>query len=87
MPDDRYPYWLTEQSSTYRGPTSGGLLRLAVLALLAVLGWGWLTADDGPATVDRRAGVSLCEEHAGRPGWAAVCSPPEPAPEPATARR
>jgi hypothetical protein len=86
MADDRYPYWLTEQSASYRGPTSGGLLRLAVLVLVAVLAWGWLTASDGPASVDRRPGVSLCEEHAGRPGWAAVC-PPQAPPEPATSRR
>ena len=73
MADSRYPYWITEQSSAYRGPTSGGLLRLAVLVLIAVICWQFFAPSGGAAQVDRRPGVSLCEEHAGRPGWAAIC--------------
>jgi len=72
MADPRYPYWVTEQSPTYRGPTSGGMLRLAVLVLVAIIAWSWFDTG-GAAVVDRKPGVSLCEEKAGRPGWAAVC--------------
>jgi hypothetical protein len=77
MADPRYPYWVVEQSPTYQGPTSGKVLRLAVLILIAVIAWSWFDTG-GAATVDRKPGVSLCEEHQGRPGWAAVCPKPEP---------
>ncbi len=72
MADDRYPYWITEQSSEYRGPTSGKLLQLAVLALLVAIAWSWF--DSGAAAqVDRKPGVSFCEEKGDRPGWRQVC--------------
>jgi hypothetical protein len=76
MADSRYPYWITEQSPYHRGPTSGGILRLAVLVLIVVIAFNWWTAASGGRTVvDRKPGVSLCEEHQGRPGWDAVCAP------------
>ena len=71
------PQWAQEMSSTYRGPTAGDVLRLAMLIVLAVIAWQWFAAPDGGAAqVDRRPGVSLCEEHRGRPGWDAVCRQP-----------
>ena len=70
---DRYPYWITEQSSTYRGPTAGGMLRLAVLVLVAVLAWSWFDTG-GAAVVDRKPGVSLCEEHAADPARQSSCA-------------
>jgi hypothetical protein len=68
------PQWAQEMSPAYRGPTAGGVLRLAVLLLLIVIASQWFTAtDSGAAQVDRRAGVSLCEEHRGQPAWDAIC--------------
>jgi hypothetical protein len=67
------PQWAQEMSSAHRGPTAGGVLSLAVLVVLMVLAWQWFGADDGAAQVDRKAGVSLCQEHRTRPGWEAVC--------------
>src|SRR5215207_1263392 len=67
------PTWAREQSPYHRGPTAGGVLQLAVLVLVAVIVWQFFTTDSGAAPVDRKAGVSLCEEHQGDPGWAAVC--------------
>jgi hypothetical protein len=72
---DRYPTWAAEQAATSRGPSMAATLVL--FALLTVL---LLRALGGPAAVsewsgaDRLEGVSLCEEHAGRPGWDSVCA-------------
>jgi hypothetical protein len=72
MAANPYPYWVTEQSPSHHGPTAGGVLQLAVLAVLLVLALQWLTAtDSGADQVDRKQGVSLCEEH---PAWS-VCQP------------
>jgi hypothetical protein len=69
---DRYPTWIHEQAPHHHGPTSGGMLRLAVLVLVAVICWQWFTAtDSGRDRVDTKQGVSLCEEH---PHWS-VCQP------------
>jgi hypothetical protein len=74
------PTWAREQSPYHRGPTTSGLLRFAVLVLVAVICWQWFTtADSGRAQVDRKPGVSFCEEHAGEPSWAAVCHQAETA--------
>jgi hypothetical protein len=72
MPAPRYPYWVVEQSPEHQGPTSGRVLQLAVLILIAIIAWSWF--DSGAAAqVDRKPGLTLCEEHHGRPGWAQVC--------------
>jgi hypothetical protein len=76
--DDRWTTWQAEQAGTHTGPTTGTVLRLAVLVLIAVICWQWFTTDSGAAQVDRKQGVSLCEEH---PHWS-VCQP-----EPVKARR
>jgi hypothetical protein len=74
MADERYGYWLQDMSSTHRGPSNGGVFRLAVFIVILVIAWQWFAAtDNGSAQVDRRTGVSLCEEHRGDPGWSAVC--------------
>jgi hypothetical protein len=78
---DRYPTWISEQAPGYRGPTSGKVLQLAVLVLIAVIAWSWFDTG-GAATVDRKPGVSLCEEKGNRPGWRQVCQP-----EPVSAKR
>ena len=67
--------WQAEMSSDYRGPRTAVLLQVAVLVLVVVLVWGWFTTpDSGAQQVDRKPGVSLCEEN---PHWS-VCQP-EPA--------
>ena len=87
MADPRYPYWLQDMSPEHRGPTTAGVVRLAVLLLLVVLAWSWFSdTESGAAQVDRRPGVSLCEEHAGKPGWSAVCAPQSDR-EPTSAKR
>ena len=74
MADERYGYWLQDMSSTHRGPSNGGVLRLAVFIVILVIALQWFAStDNGSAQVDRRTGVSLCEEHRGDPGWSAVC--------------
>jgi hypothetical protein len=74
MPDPRYPYWIEEQSSTYRGPTMSRiffLLALVALVLIAALSAGpTATAQGG-----ERKAPTLCQEHRGDPGWASVCKP------------
>ena len=69
------PSWAREQSPTYRGPTTGGVFRLAVLVLIAVICWQWFAATEGGARqVDRREGVSFCEEHKGQLAWDRICA-------------
>jgi hypothetical protein len=68
------PSWAREQSPTYRGPTVAGVFfRLALI--LAVL---WALGAMGPAMAESerkgREAPTLCDEHAGRPGWAEVCA-------------
>jgi hypothetical protein len=75
----RYPYWITEQAPGHRGPTSGKVLQLAVLTLLAIICWQFFSPGGAASQVDRKPGVSLCEEHQGRPGWDTVCAKPVPA--------
>jgi hypothetical protein len=75
MATSPFPQWAQEMSSTHRGPTAGGVLRLAVLVILLVIASQWFTAtDSGAAQVDRKSGVSLCEEHRGEPAWKAICA-------------
>jgi hypothetical protein len=72
MAANPYPYWVTEQSPSHHGPTAGGVVRLAMLVIVAVVCWQWFTAtDSGRSQVDTKAGVSLCEEN---PAWS-VCQP------------
>jgi hypothetical protein len=73
MAAPRYPYWIEEQSSTHRGPTGAGVLRLAlVLVLVALALQAVSAAERGGQVVDVDRG-SLCDQHHGRPGWEAVC--------------
>jgi hypothetical protein len=79
MAANPYPYWVTEQSPHHRGPTAGGVLRLAVLVVILVIAFQWFAAtDSGRSQVDTKPGMSLCEEH---PAWS-VCQP-----EPVKAKR
>ena len=75
---DRYPSWAAEQAGTNRGPSIG--VTLVLFAFLTVL---LLRALGGPAVVSEWSGAehkpaTLCAEHAGRPGWDAVCPKPQP---------
>jgi len=68
------PQWAREMSPYHHGPTAGGVLSLAVLAvLLALLIQLIPTAERGQtSTGDRDQGVSLCEEH---PHWSVFQEP------------
>lgn len=68
------PQWAQEMSPHHHGPTGGAVFRLAVLVLIIVICWQWFATPSGADQVDRKQGVSLCEEH---PHWS-VCQP-EPA--------
>ena len=75
MADPRYPYWIQDMAPEPRAPTTAGVLRLAVLVLIIVIAWQWFAgANGGAAQVDRKPGVSLCEEHAGDPAWRSICA-------------
>ena len=64
------PLWAQEMSPYHRGPTAGGVLALAVIAVLAALLIQLApTTGSSQGTSDRGEGVSLCEEH---PRWS-VC--------------
>ena len=74
MATSPHPQWAQEMSTTHRGPTAAGVLRLALLVVLIVIAWQWFgDTEGGAAQVDRKPGVSLCEEHRSQPGWEAVC--------------
>lgn len=72
----RYPYWIEEQSPTYRGPTMSRLLFLAILAVVlavALLGGPLANARSGGQVADRNE-RSFCEIHKGKPAWDAICA-------------
>jgi hypothetical protein len=73
IPNPRYPYWITEQSSLHRGPTTAGVFArlFLILALLVALG----AYGPAKAHADRQSAKTptLCDQHHGRPGWDAVC--------------
>ena len=48
---------------------------LLLFAAVALAGWLWLAGPQVPASQTERyeRPGSMCQEHAGRPGWAAVC--------------
>jgi len=78
---DRYPTWAAEQAGTSRPPTvRATLLLFAVITLvmLALLGGPSAVAEQSGA--DRLDGTTLCQEHAGKPGWTAVCEEPSSSP-------
>lgn len=64
-------YWQQELSAEHRGPTSGKLLRLAVALVLVALLLGGFDRVEPAGGTDRPP--TFCAEHAGRPGWDAVC--------------
>ena len=65
------PLWAQEMSPHHHGPTAGGVLFLAVVAVLVALLIQLAPATEGgqDSSSDRGQGVSLCEEH---PRWS-VC--------------
>jgi hypothetical protein len=67
------PQWAREMSPHHRGPTGAGVLRLALVVVLAVLVLQVVSAAHGgdqASTVDRG---SLCDEH---PRWSVCKEPP-----------
>lgn len=68
------PQWAQETSPTHHGPTAGAVLQLAVLALLVVIALQFFTTDSGARQVDRKSGVTFCEEHRGDPAWDSICA-------------
>ena len=66
------PQWAREMSPHHRGPTGGGVLRLALVVVLVVLALQAVSATDGGQVVDRKQG-SFCDIHRGQPAWDAIC--------------
>src|SRR5215207_23961 len=75
MADDRYGYWIADQSPYRTGPTTAGaLVAFALLALvLLALFTGPQATAEGARSIDRGEGVSFCEQHRGEPAWDAIC--------------
>lgn len=79
--DDRWPVWAAEQAGTNRLPSAGGVfIRFAIIAvlLLNALG-GYQAYAEHVERGNAHKPATLCQEHAGRPGWTSVCAKPEPA--------
>jgi hypothetical protein len=71
--DDRWLSWQAEYAGTNRLPSIGATLALFALiaiVLLALLGGPTAIAEQ----TDRGKPPTLCQEHAGRPGWQEVCA-------------
>ena len=67
------PQWAREMSPHHRGPTAGGVLRLAVLVVLAVLVLQVVAATRGGQLAGDTDRGSLCDQHRADPSWRAVC--------------
>jgi hypothetical protein len=63
MATSRYSYWLEEMSPHHRGPTAGGMLRLAVLAVLVALALQLLPATDSGGQATRPTTPPPCAQH------------------------
>lgn len=68
MSAPRYPYWITEQSATYRGLTSGGMLSLAVVVVLVVLLLSAVPTAQSGAQPTRPTTPPACARH-----WPPTC--------------
>jgi hypothetical protein len=79
MADDRYGYWIADQSPYRSAPsTASALVLFAVVALvlLTLLSGPQATAqsDRADVPVERREGGSFCDLHRGQPAWDAICA-------------
>jgi hypothetical protein len=73
---DRYPQWAAEQAGTNRLPSVGAVFivfAILTVLLLNALG-GYRAYAEHVERGNRGQPSTLCAEHAGRPGWDAVCS-------------
>jgi hypothetical protein len=67
------PLWAQEMSPYHRGPTGGGVLRLALIVVLIVLALQAVAVTQrGQSAADQDRG-SLCDQHRGAPAWTSVC--------------
>ena len=74
MADDRWLSWQAEYAGTnWMPPVSLVFLVFALVTVLLLSALGGPDAVAEPA--NRGKPPTLCAEHAGRPGWAAVCPP------------
>ena len=69
--DDRWSTWQAEYAGTHRLPTIWSVF--LVLGLVAALALGLFAGPTATAQSGERSQGSLCDQHRGRPGWAAVC--------------
>ena len=78
MAADRWSSWQAEMAGTNRLPSVGAvfiLFAIITVVLLTLLG-GPRAYADRVEQANRGKPSTLCLEHAGRPGWDAVCPPP-----------
>jgi hypothetical protein len=68
------PQWAQEMSPRHRGPTIAGTLTLFAILTVVLISWlgGYDRLSEG---ANRGKPPTLCQEHAGRPGWDYVCRP------------
>jgi len=65
---DPWPLWAQEATGTSGRPRIAGVLLLVVALVVVILLAGPDATAQGPGRTR-----SLCEQHAGRAGWTAVC--------------
>ena len=73
MADDRWLQWQAEYAGTNRLPTIWStwlLFGVLALVLISLLGGHGAVAEQA----NRGKPPTLCQEHAGRPGWDAICA-------------
>jgi hypothetical protein len=65
---DPWPLWAQEATGTSGRPRIASVLLLIVILAAVIL----FAGPDATARGPQRT-TSLCEQHAGRPGWTTVC--------------
>jgi hypothetical protein len=71
--DDRWLSWQAEYAGTNRLPPISLVFLVFTVVTLVLISWlgGYDRLAEG---TNRGKPPTLCQEHAGRPGWAEVCA-------------
>lgn len=73
MADDRWMQWQAEYAGTNRLPSIRSVFLLFTIVTVVLISWlgGYDRLAEG---TNRGKPPTLCQEHAGRPGWQEVCA-------------